>query len=155
MTSIISGEVQRTIEVLEEITAQKQHLYFLIAFLNDSGYLTSEGTRAQLLLEKLQEKYEARNKKVPDWYIFSKKHLPNGWTNAVWWRPEAKGYTESLEYAGLYTDDESRYPLSHYPRAKTEEEWCEIFGNPKTENIFIHRNLVPIVFMVTTAAMVR
>lgn len=44
-------------------------------------------------------------------YILSLKHSPIG-NEAVWWRPNAAGYTTKLEDAGKYSDEQvSKNPM--------------------------------------------
>lgn len=50
-----------------------------------------------------------------EYYVFTKKRdETKGWMDncIVWWRPEGKGYTYDLNYAGVFTEEHiaKRYP---------------------------------------------
>jgi hypothetical protein len=59
------------------------------------------------------------------------------WSNehAAWWRPESRGYTDSIASAGLYTDEEATEICADLfpPRYEEKRHVSEVLGNLEAE----------------------
>lgn len=52
-----------------------------------------------------------------NYYILSLKHSPIG-NDAVWWRPDACGYTCQLDRAGIYDEATVQSNIGYYDNGK-------------------------------------